>query len=131
MSYQLKVRETYSSGIKRIAAEELGGVLKGLRGGLAEGDGSAVHDTRKRFEKLRAVHRLVRGDLGRKSYREANLLLRDAGRGLSGLRDAQVLVETLEALTKRFPDVAYQGRLKRRKRRYARASSSLRPMGRY
>lgn len=105
MSYQLKVRETFSDGMKRIAAEELGGALKGLQGG---GDHNAVHDTRKRFKKLRAVFRLVRGDLGRKGYREADILLRDAGRGLSGLRDAQVLVDTLEALTKRFTDETYQ-----------------------
>lgn len=105
MAYQLEARETFSVGVKRIAAEELGGALKGLRAG---GDHGTVHDARKRFKKLRAVLRLVRGDLGRKGYREANILLRDAGRGLSGLRDAQVLVETLEALAERFPDKAYR-----------------------
>lgn len=108
MSYQLKVRETFSDGIKRIVAEELGGALDGLQSGLAAGDGSAVHETRKRFKKLRAVLRLVRGDLGKKGYREANILLRDAGRELSSLRDAQVLIETLEALAKRFPHGAYR-----------------------
>lgn len=105
MSYQLKVRETFSNGIKRIVVEELSGALKGLQGG---GDHSAVHDTRKRFKKLRALLRLVRSDLGRKGYRKANVLLRDAGQQLSGLRDAQVLVETLDALAKRFPDKTYQ-----------------------
>ena len=105
MAYQLEVHETFSVGVKRIAAEELGGALKGLQAG---GDHGNVHDARKRFKKLRAVLRLVRSDLGRREYREANILLRDAGRGLSGLRDAQVLVETLEALTKHFPDEARQ-----------------------
>ena len=103
MAYQLEARETFSVGLKRIAAEELGGALEGLRHG---GDPSTVHDARKRFKKLRAVLRLVRSDLGRRRYREANILLRDAGRELSGLRDAQVLVETLETLAQRFPDEA-------------------------
>lgn len=110
MSYQLKVSEPFSRGIKRIAAEEFGGALKGLQSG---GDHSTVHDARKRFKKLRAVLRLVRSNLGRKGYREANVLLRDAGRELSALRDAQVLVETLEALAKRFPDEAYQQAFRR------------------
>ncbi len=105
MAYQLEARETFSVGLKRIAAEELGGALEGLRGG---GDHSTVHDARKRFKKLRAVLRLVRSDLGRRRYREANTLLRDAGRELSGLRDAQVLVETLETLAERFPDKSYR-----------------------
>lgn len=108
MPYQLKARETFSTGIKRIAAEELSGALRGLRGGTAGGDGGTIHDTRKRFKKLRALLRLARNDLSRKRYREANILLRDAGRELSELRDAQVLVETLEALAKRFPDEVYQ-----------------------
>lgn len=108
MSYQLKARETFSAGVKRIAAEELGEAIKGLRGGVAEGEGGTVHDVRKRFKKLRAVLRLVRSDLGGKGYREANALLRDAGRELSGLRDAQVLVKTLEALAEHFPDKAHQ-----------------------
>lgn len=105
MAYQLEDHETFSGGIKRVATEELDAALKGLQAG---GDHGTVHDARKRFKKLRAILRLVRSDLGRKGYREANILLRDAGQGLSGLRDAQVLVETLEALTKHFPDEAHQ-----------------------
>ena len=72
------------------------------------GDPSTAHDARKRFKKLRAVLRLVRSDLGRKRYREANTLLRDAGRELSSLRDAQVQVQTLETLAERFPDKSYR-----------------------
>ncbi len=104
MSYKLETFETFSLGIKRITAEELGEVLEGLRGGLADGDRGTVHDTRKRFKKLRAIFRLVKSDLGKNRFREVNVLLRDAGRELSGLRDTQVLVETLAALKERFPD---------------------------
>lgn len=113
MAYQLEVHETFSVGVKRIAAEELGGALEGLRAG---GDHGTVHDARKRFKKLRALLRLVRSDLGRREYREANILLRDAGRELSGLRDAQVLVETLEALAERFPDEAHRQAFKEARR---------------
>lgn len=108
MSYKLETCEAFSFGIKRITTEELGSALEGLRGGLAEGDRGTVHDTRKRFKKLRAICRLVKSDLGKNSFREVNVLLRDAGRELSGLRDAQVLVETLAALRERFPDEVYQ-----------------------
>lgn len=104
MAYQLEVQETFSEGVKRILAEELGGALTGLRG-EATGDATvhntahnAVHDARKRFKKLRAALRLVKSDLGGKRYRQADVLFRDAGRALAGLRDAEVLLATLEAL---------------------------------
>lgn len=107
MPYQLEVSEVFSAGIKRIAMEELSGALKGLRE-LDKNDSGAIHDARKRFKKTRAALRLVRSNLGRKPYRRANGLLRDAGRNLSRLRDAQVLGETLAALAKRFPEKSYQ-----------------------
>lgn len=108
MFYKLETFVAFSLGIKRITAEELSSVLEGISGGLAEGEHGTVHDTRKRLKKLRAIFRLVKSDLGKKRFREVNVLLRDAGRELSGLRDAQVLVETLAALEERFPDEVYQ-----------------------
>jgi CHAD domain-containing protein len=44
------------------------------------------------------VLRLCRQWLGEERFRQENTILRDAGRSLSGARDAQVLVETLDAL---------------------------------
>ncbi len=107
MSYQLEGAETLSGGVKRIAKEELDSAVKGLRDHAAGRD-EAIHDARKRFKKLRAVLRLVRKDLGGKEYREANVLLRDAGRDLSGLRDAEVLVATLDTLAEHFDSAVYQ-----------------------
>lgn len=109
MAYRLEVHESFSGGIKRVAAEELGEALQSLRAGPAQGDRDPVHDARKRFKKVRAVLRLVRRDLGRKRYRQANLILRDAGRELSGLRDAAVLVGTLETLSQHSGDKAPRG----------------------
>ncbi len=43
MSYKLETCETFSLGIKRITAEELGEVLEGLRGGFTEGDHGTLY----------------------------------------------------------------------------------------
>lgn len=104
MPYQLEVQENFSEGVKRVASEELDEALKGLRGETERSVGEAVHDARKRFKKLRATLRLVRSDLGEKRYRRADARFRDAGRALSGLRDADVLLATLDALAKRAGD---------------------------
>lgn len=113
MAYQLKAHETFSRGLKRISTEELVNALEGLRGearGDTKGDAkdnadNTIHDVRKRFKKLRAALRLVRSDLGEKRYRQTNALLRDAGRQLSELRDAEVLVTTLDALAEHTFDI--------------------------
>lgn len=63
-----------------------------------EGLTAAVHDARKNFKRLRALLRLVRPALGRKRFDRENAVFRDAGRALSAVRDAQVLVVTFEKL---------------------------------
>ena len=52
----------------------------------------------KEIKKARSAVRLVRSDLGEKSYRDQNHRLGDAGRTLSDARDAAVKLKTLEAL---------------------------------
>jgi CHAD domain-containing protein len=130
MPYQLKAHETFSEGIKRIVAEELASALKSLRGDAqddTEDDAhDTIHDARKRFKKLRAALRLVRSDLGEKRYRQLNALLRNAGRQLSELRDAEVLVTTLDALAEHSKDAhdahatATDGKLRQKAFREAR-----------
>ncbi len=46
--------------------------------------------------------RLVRGELGNKAFRRENRTFRDAGRPLSALRDAKVLVDSLDGLIQHF-----------------------------
>ena len=71
----------------------------------ARGDlDGAVHDTRKAFKRLRALVRVSRDALGDEAYRRENTIFRDAGRKLSGARDAAVLVQTLDGLTARYRD---------------------------
>jgi CHAD domain-containing protein len=60
--------------------------------------------------------RLARGELGEEAYRRENVALRDAGGRLGGVRDSQVLLETLDALTGRQPDEAPPARVQRFRR---------------
>jgi CHAD domain-containing protein len=87
--------EDVESALRRIAREEAEGALAAIR---AEVDlGPRVHEMRKAVKKLRGLLRLVRP-----VFPEAgaeNAVLRDAGRGLSGLRDAAVQLATLEDLS--------------------------------
>jgi CHAD domain-containing protein len=53
---------------------------------------------------VRALLRLVRGELGEKVYRQENARFRDAARPLTEVRDAKVLIEALDKLTTHFAD---------------------------
>ena len=97
MAYHLKSGESVPQGIKRIAAEQLGKAIEHLQSTAGERD-EHIHQARKATKRLRALVRLVRRELGEDSYALENQYLRDAGQRLSGLRDATVLIQTLDRL---------------------------------
>jgi CHAD domain-containing protein len=102
--YQLGDDEPVPDGIRRIALGQLDLVASELdrsKNGRRE---EAVHESRKSFKRLRAVVRLARDRLGPEVRRRENAAFRDAGRKLSGARDAKVLVETLDDLVTRNRD---------------------------
>lgn len=97
-AYRLKTKEGPAQGIRRIA---LGRTEKALQRLEGTGDGElavAIHGARKDLKKLRGLLRLVRDELGEKTFKAENRRYRDAGRLLAGSRDAEVKLETLLAL---------------------------------
>ena len=97
MEYRLKPGESASEGVRRMAGAQLDKALAHL-GCEDEKRDEHIHEARKATKRLRALVRLVRGDLGDEGYALENQCYRDAGQRLSGLRDAAVLVETLDRL---------------------------------
>jgi CHAD domain-containing protein len=59
---------------------------------------AAIHGARKQLKRSRGLIRVVRDDLGRRRFARTNRRLRDASRPLSNVRDAKVLIDTLEIL---------------------------------
>jgi CHAD domain-containing protein len=56
----------------------------------------AVHNIRKELKRARAALRMLRDCIGVAEYRRDNALIRDAARPLTPIRDAKVLLQTLE-----------------------------------
>jgi CHAD domain-containing protein len=100
MSYGLTFDDTPAESVQRVRREQ----LEAAAAALADGDDpvEAIHDARKRIKKTRALLRLARPGLKTKAYRRRNRELRDTGRRMSGTRDADVLVETVDDLADRF-----------------------------
>lgn len=103
MSYKIFINEEIKEAVKRVGIELLDDSISRLKNVNHSFD-DAIHETRKNFKKMRALLRLIRFELGKQNYRNENILFRDTGRILSGIRDAAVMVETLDLIYKHFPD---------------------------
>ncbi len=102
MPYRFSPDEDVAAATHRVSQEQLGKAVRRLRDDLAGDAVEAVHDARKAVKKQRSLLRLVRSTVPRGARRRENRALRAAARGLSGARDAEVLVETLDALAERY-----------------------------
>lgn len=97
MAYRLQPGESVREGLRRIAREELSSAAAGLHYATTGTRDEAVHEARKSVKKVRAILRLMRGELGG-TYKVENRRLRDVGRRLSVYRDGTVMIETLDQL---------------------------------
>jgi CHAD domain-containing protein len=104
-------------------------------GGRRDGralDKEAIHETRKALKRLRALVGLLREELGEPRFKREHAILRDAARRLASARDAEVMVETLDALLQRHPRKLARRRqlIELRKRLVAeRAAAAQRTLG--
>jgi len=101
MTFELSPSESIEEGIRRAVSGEIETALEQCRLDPKAKDGAravAVHEVRKCLKRIRAALRLVRDELGEPVYRKENARFRDAARPLTEVRDAQVLVGTLDSL---------------------------------
>lgn len=96
--------EPWGGELRRMALRQLDLALEALDRGYEIPDERAVHETRKALKRLRALLRLLESELGATAYARESAALRDAGRALSGARDAEVMLATLDALIERNRD---------------------------
>jgi CHAD domain-containing protein len=97
--YRLRDGHPLDEEIRRVAIGRADHALEALREDLAKEPEEAVHTARKDLKKLRSLLRLVRSGLGDDAYSSANDELRAAGQALGGIRDVDVMLETLEKVT--------------------------------
>lgn len=86
-----------AAAIRRIACGEIEDALQAI-GRAGDDPAKAVHAARQRLKRLRALLRLARGHF--RHFSDENTALRDLGRKLSAMREADVLGETFDTVLK-------------------------------
>lgn len=101
MGYRLSIADDLPASVRATAREQLERAAARLEDPGTDPIG-ALHDARKSLKRTRSLLRLARPALGRKAYAAENDALREIALALSDTRDADVLVETVQLLAKRF-----------------------------
>lgn len=104
MSFHFKPDESVADGVHRIVRKQFDKALDELNGRSGSKADKAVHEARKCIKRIRAVIRLIRLDLGRKTCRHEQAALRSVARPLSEARDAQIFVDAIDRLGERYAD---------------------------
>lgn len=102
MAYRLHADETLRDGLCRAAAEQLDTAIDALSGEGSADRTDAIHDARKAIKKRRSLLRLTRRSLPGEARRRENEILRTAARAVSDVRDAEVMLETMDAVAQRY-----------------------------
>ncbi|CCH52054.1 hypothetical protein BN8_01027 [Fibrisoma limi BUZ 3] len=103
MGYVFNRDESVAGNVNRILAEQATAAIDSLEN-PGESKGESIHDVRKRIKKIRALFRLVRSELDKDVFQQANSQYRTIGQTLSHLRDATVMIKTLEKLREAKPN---------------------------
>jgi len=101
MSYRFSNHETVPDCIKRVAVEELDKAIEQTQTRTTRRD-EAIHDARVSIKKLRALLRLAQSKRTKDVFAKEMRCYRDAGRLLSEMRDAAVMIATLDKLIEHY-----------------------------
>lgn len=97
MRYELRRDRPLGENFRRICRKQIEGAIAVAKG-EKQTSNTPIHETRKHVKKARAALRAVRKEIGRGLFQETDHCLRDAGRLISDIRDAEVRLQTVRQL---------------------------------
>jgi CHAD domain-containing protein len=103
MAFEIKPRKSLEKNLRKLVKSQVDKAATALRGEADLPIPEIVHEVRRRFKRIRALARLSKQAIGEEAANRLNERFRDAARPLSELRDANVLVKTLDQLAERWP----------------------------
>ena len=100
MTYRFKLQEPIGQGVRRVGLEQI--EIAEAKLSSKDDISAAIHDARRCLKRVRALLRLIRPGLEESVYRQEAERLAGIGKLLSGVRDLDVMRQTLAQLESRF-----------------------------
>lgn len=107
-SLQLGESESLGTGVKRVTMDQLERAAGGFLAGDA-GLGGAVHETRKSIKRIRALLRMVRGELPDHIFEFENKSLRGTARLVAEIRAAQGVLDAATSIQILYGELLAEG----------------------
>ncbi len=108
--FRLGSTEPLPVGLKRLTLNEMETATSRFYDG-EEAFSDAVHESRKSTKRVRAVLRLVRGEVGDKIYKFEDEWMRDTGRMVGPVRDSYAVVDAFAVLHRIYGHLLVDGAL--------------------
>ncbi|HUF94471.1 MAG TPA: CHAD domain-containing protein [Acidimicrobiia bacterium] len=108
--FRLGDLESLPVGLKRLTLHEMEVAASGFFDG-EEAFSHAVHEARRATKRIRAVLRLIRGELGDRIFRFEDRWMRDTARLVSPVRESVALVESMDLLDRIYGHLLAGGAL--------------------
>ena len=102
MPFELKKDEPIAKGIRRIICDRIDDAPRSDARQSGAFNDMAVHETRKRFKEIRALFGWSVMNWAKRYFIAKSCAFRNAGRPLSELRDAKVMIDALNQLVTHF-----------------------------
>lgn len=96
MSLRLQSRDKVRDAIRRVERERIAAARELIGGASQVGSSEGIHQARKQLKRVRALLRLIRPDVPSGRWSRVDHRLRAVARALSAVRDATVLIGTLQ-----------------------------------
>ena len=106
MSLRLQSRDNVGDAIRRIERERIAAAQELIGDAAQVSSSKGIHQARKQLKRARALLRLIRPDISRGRWTRVDHRLREVARALSAVRDATVLVDTLQEFRTRHVTTA-------------------------
>lgn len=104
MSFRIVPGASISESVKVAGQEQIDSVLARFSGKAKKG--SAAHETRKAMKRLRALLHLIKPAMAKSDFQRDEGRLRQIAKLMSGVRDIQAMLETMDKLEAWEPAVA-------------------------
>ncbi|MCK4749929.1 MAG: CHAD domain-containing protein, partial [Bacteroidales bacterium] len=101
--FRINTGLTLQEGVREIIHGRISLMEEGIMN--RENDHATIHETRRTLKRIRSILRLIRDEIGYSHYFRENRFYRDISGRMTDLRDSYVLLQNIEMIEHKHPEI--------------------------